>query len=108
MTAMLGIAEDVRVTAFHLAADLADNVLEREMAGFLGHLAVKDDLELEVAELVGERVHVVAGDRVGDLISFLDRVGRDGGEGLHGIPFAAGPGIAKPAHDLAEAFNRHR
>ena len=97
---MLGIAEDVRVAALHLVADAADHILERELAGFLGHLRVEHDLELEIAELVGERVHVIARDRVGDFIGFLDRVGRDGGEGLLTIPFAAVHRIAKPAHDL--------
>ena len=56
------------------------------MAGFLGHLRVEHDLELEIAELVGERVHVVARDRVGDFIGFLDRVGRDRLEGLDACP----------------------
>ena len=63
-----------------------DDVVEREMAGFLGHVRVEHDLELKIAKLVGERVHVVAGDRVGDLIGFLDRVGRDRREGLHACP----------------------
>ena len=97
---MLRVAEDVRMAALELVADAADHVLEREMAGFVGHLRVEHDLELEIAELVGERVHVVARDRVGDLIGFLDRVGRDGREGLLAIPFAAVLGIAQPAHDL--------
>ena len=48
------------------------------MAGFFSHLRVEHDLELEIAELVGERVHVVASDRVGDFISFLDRIRGDG------------------------------
>ena len=78
--AVLGIAEDVRMAALHLVADARDHVVQREMAGFLGHLRVEHDLELEIAELVGERVHVVARDRVGDLIGFLDRVGGDGRE----------------------------
>ena len=56
------------------------------MAGFLGHLRVEHDLELEIAELVGERVHVVARDRVGDFIGFLDRVGRDRLERLDAYP----------------------
>ena len=86
---MLGVAEDVRMAAFHLVANAVEDVVEREFAGFLGHLRVEDDLELEIAELVGERVHVVARDRVGDLIGFLDRVGRDGRECLHAVPFAA-------------------
>ena len=68
------------------------------MAGFLGHLRVEHDLELEIAELVGQRVHVAAGDRVGDLIGFLDRVGRDGREALHADPIRSRcPGRAAAA-----------
>ncbi len=59
------------------------------MAGFLGHLRVEHDLELKIAELVGERVHVLARDRVGDFVGFLDRVGRDRVERLDRVPFAA-------------------
>ena len=77
------------------------------MAGFLGHLRVEDDLQLQVAELVGERVHVVARDRVRDLIGFFDRVGRDRREGLHRVPFATARRIAQAAHDFAQALKRH-
>ena len=41
---------------------------------------------------------VLALDRVGDLVGLLDRVGRDGGEGLLDVPGAAALGIAQPAH----------
>ena len=68
---------------------------------------MEHDLELQVAELVGERVHVVARDRFGDLIGFLDRVGRDGREALLAIPFAAAHRIAQPAHDRDQALKRH-
>ena len=68
------------------------------MSGFLSHLRVEHDLELEIAELVGERVHVVARDGVGDLIGFLDGVGRDGGETLHADPIRSrSPGRAAGA-----------
>ena len=74
------------------------DVVEREMAGFLGHLRVEHDLELQVAKLVGERVHVVALDRVGDLIGFLDRVGRDRREALLRDPIRSrSPGRAAGA-----------
>ena len=84
-----GVAEDVRMAALELVADAVEHVVEGEMAGFLGHLRMEHDLELEVAKLVGQRVHVVTGDRVGDFVGFLDRVGRDRGEILLAIPFAA-------------------
>src|SRR5690348_8269840 len=38
MAAMLGISEDVRVTALHLVADAIEHILDCEQAGFLGHL----------------------------------------------------------------------
>ena len=86
----LGVAEDVRVAADHLGADRRHDVIEREGAALLGHAGMVDDLELEIAELVLQRLHVVAPDRVGDLIGFLDRVGRDRLERLGRVPFAAG------------------
>ena len=105
---MLGVAEDVRVAAFHLVADAADDVLEREMSGFLSHLRVEHDLELQVAELVGERVHVVARDRVGDFIGFLDRVGRDRREASGRVPFAAADfGSRRRRMISTQAFKRH-
>ena len=98
-----GVAEDVRVAADHLGRDRRHDVIEREGADLLGHAGMIDDLELEIAELVLERVHVAAVDRVGDLIGFLDRVGRDRREGLDAVPFAAGGRIAQPGHDLDQA-----
>ena len=69
---------------------------------------MENDLQLQIAEFVGERVHVLARDGVGDLIGFLDRIGRDGLERLDAVPFAAGRWIAQPPHDLDEAIKRHR
>ena len=68
---------------------------------------MKDDLELKIAELIGETVHVVARDCVGDFIGFLDRIGGDRLERLHRVPFAAADGIAQPAHDFDEPLKRH-
>ena len=77
-----------------------EHVVEREGAALLGDAGMIDDLELEIAELVLERVHVAAADRVGDLIGFLDRIGRDRLEALLAVPFAARLRIAQPGHDL--------
>jgi hypothetical protein len=106
MMAALGLAEeDMRVAALHLVADRSDHVREREMAGFLGHAAVEDHLEQQIAELVLEIGHVAALTRVGDFIGFLDRIGRDRLEGLDSVPFAAGLRIAQPRHDRDEPFD---
>src|SRR3546814_2146535 len=63
------------------------------------NLGVKDDLEQQVAKLVADRRGIAAGDRVRDLIGFLDRIGRDRREILRQIPFAAAVGIAQLSHD---------
>jgi hypothetical protein len=69
---------------------------------------MKHDLELKIAEFIRERVHVTPIDRIGDLIRFLDRVGRDRREILLQIPRAAMLRIAETAHDLDETFQIHR
>ncbi len=61
-----------------------------------------DDLQQQVAELFLERRHVVALDGVGDLVGFLDRVRRDGPEGLVDVPGAAVLAVAQPGHDGEE------
>jgi len=93
------IAEYVRVPALQLVANAPDDVIQGEVAQLLRHLRVEDDLELEIAELILEIVHVATVDGVGHLISFFDRVGRDRGERLLPIPFATELRIAKPVHD---------
>jgi hypothetical protein len=100
------IAEDMRVPTDHLVADRRHDVTQGEGAGFLGYSRVVDDLELEVAKLVLERLHVAALDRVGNLIGFLDRIWRDRREILLAIPRAAMVGIAQPPHDIGEILDR--
>ena len=91
----LGVAEHMRVAAHHLVGDRLGDAVEIEQPGFLGHARVKDDLEQQVAQLVLKRRHVAALDRVGDLVGFLDRIGRDGREILLEVPrAAAAPGRA--------------
>jgi hypothetical protein len=92
------------MTPFHLVADTVQDVVERELAGFFSHPGVKHDLELQIAELVRQGVHVVTGDRVRNFVRFLDRVGRDRRECLHAIPFAARGRIAETLHDFDEAL----
>ena len=84
------VAEDMRMAADHLVGDRLDDVAESEFAGLLRHLRVIDDLQQQVAELLAQIVQVAARDRVGDLVGFLDRVGRDGRKVLLDVPGAAG------------------
>ena len=91
------VAEHVRMAADQLGRDALDDVAEIERAGLLGHPGVEHDLEQQVAELVLEVEKIAARDRVGDLIGFLDRVGRDGREILLEVPRAARcPACAAP------------
>ena len=67
----------------------------------------RHDLELKIAEFVGQSVHVAARDCVCDFVRFLNRIGGDGREILLAIPFASSVRIAEPAHDRNEPFKRH-
>ena len=69
-----------------MSRDGAGDVVECEMAGFLGHARMEHDLEQQIAEFVAQVCHVVALDRVGDFVGFLDRVRRDGREVLRDDP----------------------
>src|SRR3989304_9998489 len=75
---LAGVAEYVRMPANELLGKRLDDVAEIESAFLFGHAGVEHDLEQEVAELVLEVGAVAACDRVGNLIGFLDGVGRDG------------------------------
>ena len=93
----------MRVAGDHLVGDTAHDIVEAERARLLGHRAVIDHLQQQVAQLAAQILHRAALDRVGDLVGFLDRVGRDGLEALFDIPGAARFGIAQAAHDFQKA-----
>ena len=99
------VAEHMRVAADHLSRDRLDHVAERKGVLLLGHAGVIDHLQQEIAEFVAEVVEIAARDRVGDLIGFLDGVGRDRRKILLEVPRAAGDGRAQRRHDLDEAVN---
>lgn len=95
----------MRVAADHLSRHRLDDVAEIEVAALLSHAGMEHDLQEQVAELLAEIVHVVALDRVGDLVGFLDRVGLDRLEGLDHVPGAAGFRLAQGLHDLDQALD---
>jgi len=94
------VGEDVRMPADHFPANRFNDVAKAECVLLLGHPGVIDDLEQEVAEFVLEVIEIVAANRVGDFVGFLDRVRRDGREILLQIPRAAGSWRAQRRHDL--------
>lgn len=79
----------MRVSADHFVDDGLGDVGEVERSRLLGHAGVEHDLEQQVAELALEVGEIAALDGVGDLVGFLDGVGRDRREGLGDIPRAA-------------------
>jgi len=62
----------------HLVVDGPGHVIDVEGAGLARHLGMEDDLEQQIAQLGAKRVHIAMLDRIGDLIGFLDGIGRDG------------------------------
>ena len=66
---------------------------------------MEHDLEQKVAELVLEVEKIAARDRLGDLIGFLDRIGRDGREILLEVPRAARARRAQRGHDREQALD---
>ena len=73
----IDVAEDMRVAADQLVVIASTTSPKAKRAFLLRHLRVEDDLQQEVAELILQVVEIAALDRVGDLVGFLDRVGRD-------------------------------
>ena len=92
------IREHMRMTPDHFFGDGLGHVGEGEQAGLFRDARVIDHLEEEIAEFVLQVRHVRALDRVGDFVGLFDRVGRNGRESLHAVPWAAALGIAKRAH----------
>ena len=88
----LGGAEHVRMAADHLVGDRSRDFLEIEQAGLLGHLRMVDHLQQEIAQLVLEVLEIAPRDGVGDLVGFLDGVGRDAREILLEVPRTAACG----------------
>ncbi len=90
----------MRVPALELLADPGHDVAEVERARLLGHPRVEYHLEQKIPELAAKILERAALDRVGDLVSLLDRIRGDRREGLLEIPRAAGARLAEPGHDL--------
>ena len=100
------VAEHMRVPPDHLAGDRIDHIGEFEALQLRGHLRVVNDLKQQVAKLVLQRLEIVARDRLGDLVGFLDRIGRDGREGLLGVPRTARVLVAQARHDGEQVGER--
>ena len=99
------VGEHMRMAADHLPRDRLDHVAEGKGVLLLRHAGVIDDLQQEIAEFLAQVVEIAARDGVGDLIGFLDGVGRDRRKVLFEVPRAAGDGRAQRRHDFEQAGN---
>ena len=99
------------MAADHLGVDRRNDVGDVEGADLPRECRMVNDLEQQVAELVAEIGHVVAIDRVRDLVGFLDRVRGHRAERLDPIPRAS-VRRAQPGDDLDQLLEarggRHR
>jgi hypothetical protein len=86
----------------HLGRDRLDHIGEGKRAFLLGHARVIDDLQQQIAQLLLERPHVLALDRVRHLVGFLDGVGSNRPEGLLEVPGTAAAGCPQRRHDGQE------
>ncbi len=82
-----------------------DDVVKFEGTLLLRHAGMEHDLQKEVAEFFAQVVEVVVADRVGDLVSLLERVRCDRRECLLEVPRTAGARRPQRGHDLDEPGN---
>ena len=70
----LGFAKNMRMAADEFLDEHTADFLEIERSSFAGELAVKNDLQQQVAEFLGHLVVVARFDGVNQFINFLNRV----------------------------------
>ena len=86
--ACLGGTENMRMATDHLLDQAARHGSEIETALLFRQTAVENHLEQQVSQLLAKRGCVPPGDGIRYLVRFLERVRRDGVEGLLAIPRA--------------------
>src|SRR6266545_1822139 len=82
-------AEDVRVAADQLGRDLLIDFADIEVASLARHLAVHQDAEQQVAQLLRQRGHIAGVERLQHLVRLLQQLWAQGLVGLLAIPRAA-------------------
>ncbi len=97
------VAEHMRMPIYQLAREPIENVINRKRPLLLGHLRIEKHLQQQVAEFAGKFVPVAIIDGFEHFISFFERVGLDGIEGLLAIP-GTPPGSPQALHDRDGAF----
>src|SRR3954463_5597383 len=95
----MGMAPD------ELLAQRLHHVGKVEHTLLLGHPRMKNDLQEKVAKLLAQIYEIAARNGVGDLVGFLNRIGRDGREILVEVPRTARPRSTEGRHDLKKMGN---
>ena len=96
----LHVAIDVGVPIDQFVAKHVAHVGNVKVARFGADLRIEDDVQQQVAQFLGNVVHVVRQDGVGQFISFFDGIGAEGIEGLLAVPGAL---FAQVVHDVQES-----
>ena len=97
------VAENVRMAIDQLFREPVENVINRKCPLLLGHLGIEKYLQQQIAEFSRKLVPVAIIDGFEHFISFFERVGLDGIEGLLAIPRAT-PRSPQALHDGDCAF----
>ena len=90
------------MAAHELLVDSARDGRKIKPAALLRHASMEYHLEQQVSELVAQLGRICALDRVRDLISLLDRIRGDRGEGLLPVPWATALRVAQTGHELQQ------
>ena len=91
-------AKDVGMPAHQLAIQMVQHLGNGEMALVGRHLRIKQHLQQQIAQFLGQVRKVAPLNGVEDLVGLFQRVFADGIEGLFAVPGAA-VGRAQPRHD---------
>ena len=94
------VAEHMGVPPKHLVANPCSHFVEIECTGLSSHLCMKNDLEQQISQFVAQSGHIIPGNRIRDLIRFLNRIRSDAGEVLLAVPGAACFRIPQACHDF--------
>jgi hypothetical protein len=100
-------AKNVRMAAHQLAVQMVQHIRHGEMAFVGRHLGIKQHLQQQIAQLLGQMRKIAPLNGVEDLVGLLQRVFADGIEGLFAVPRAA-VGSAQPRHDLYRLLKQSR
>ena len=93
----------MRMPADQLGSNGLHDVRKIERALLLRHASMENDLQKQIAQLVLQISQIVARDRIGNFIGFLERIGRNRAEVLLEVPRTSGARRAQRRHDFDQS-----